>query len=143
MCVMLRLILDVYCKFDLCCSLQIFLFFFLMIRRPPRSTRTDTLFPYTTLFRSSIANERRERRKRQRIGGARRAACAGQDREETQRVVDALAATAIERPLCAPRAGRRLSLARRVQADRDRRKIRLAQAGERGSPTGKPSCRER
>src|SRR3546814_18285344 len=29
-----------------------FLCFFLMIRRPPRSTRTDTLFPYTTLFRS-------------------------------------------------------------------------------------------
>src|SRR3546814_2175715 len=26
-----------------------------MIRRPPRSTRTDTLFPYTTLFRSDIA----------------------------------------------------------------------------------------
>src|SRR3546814_14259569 len=31
-----------------------FFFFFLMIRRPPRSTRTDTLFPYTTLFRSEI-----------------------------------------------------------------------------------------
>src|SRR3546814_10079218 len=31
-----------------------FLFFFLMIRRPPRSTRTDTLFPYTTLFRSPV-----------------------------------------------------------------------------------------
>src|SRR3546814_20230927 len=31
------------------------LFFFLMIRRPPRSTRTDTLFPYTTLFRSPAA----------------------------------------------------------------------------------------
>src|SRR3546814_993792 len=30
-----------------------FFFFFLMIRRPPRSTRTDTLFPYTTLFRSA------------------------------------------------------------------------------------------
>src|SRR3546814_2420328 len=30
-------------------------FFFLMIRRPPRSTRTDTLFPYTTLFRSGRA----------------------------------------------------------------------------------------
>src|SRR3546814_19715085 len=30
-------------------------FFFLMIRRPPRSTRTDTLFPYTTLFRSQSA----------------------------------------------------------------------------------------
>src|SRR3546814_12997325 len=40
-CVMLR---------SLCCLLL--LFFFLMIRRPPRSTRTDTLFPYTTLFRS-------------------------------------------------------------------------------------------
>src|SRR3546814_9730984 len=30
-------------------------FLFLMIRRPPRSTRTDTLFPYTTLFRSVVA----------------------------------------------------------------------------------------
>src|SRR3546814_13422840 len=30
-----------------------FLFFFLMIRRPPGSTRTDSLFPYTTLFRSA------------------------------------------------------------------------------------------
>src|SRR3546814_11878827 len=30
------------------------LIFFLMIRRPPRSTRTDTLFPYTTLFRSKV-----------------------------------------------------------------------------------------
>src|SRR3546814_15490147 len=29
------------------------IFFFFMIRRPPRSTRTDTLFPYTTLFRSA------------------------------------------------------------------------------------------
>src|SRR3546814_1251174 len=28
------------------------IFFFLMLRRPPRSTRTDTPFPYTTLFRS-------------------------------------------------------------------------------------------
>src|SRR3546814_13210471 len=32
-----------------------YFFFFLMIRRPPRSTRTDTLFPYTTLFRSPCA----------------------------------------------------------------------------------------
>src|SRR3546814_14107521 len=31
--------------------------FFLMIRRPPRSTRTDTLFPYTTLFRSVLGAE--------------------------------------------------------------------------------------
>src|SRR3546814_14405578 len=39
-------------------SFRIFLLFcvfFLMIRRPPRSTRTDTLFPYTTLFRSAVA----------------------------------------------------------------------------------------
>src|SRR3546814_17763002 len=28
-----------------------------MIRRPPRSTRTDTLFPYTTLFRSTLRSE--------------------------------------------------------------------------------------
>src|SRR3546814_15712116 len=33
------------------CTILHFLFF-LMIRRPPRSTRPDTLFPYTTLFRS-------------------------------------------------------------------------------------------
>src|SRR3546814_6273735 len=31
----------------------VIIFFFLMRRRPPRSTRTDTLFPYTTLFRSA------------------------------------------------------------------------------------------
>src|SRR3546814_17762909 len=35
-----------------CALFLSFFFFFLMIRRPPRSTRTDTLFPYTTLFRS-------------------------------------------------------------------------------------------
>src|SRR3546814_3586151 len=29
-----------------------------MLRRPPRSTRTDTLFPYTTLFRSVVAGDR-------------------------------------------------------------------------------------
>src|SRR3546814_19972768 len=44
------------------------LFFFLMIRRPPRSTRTDTLFPYTTLFRSTRPAQ---------IGGKLRAALAG------------------------------------------------------------------
>src|SRR3546814_6021171 len=37
-----------------------FVFFFLMIRRPPRSTRTDTLFPYTTLFRSRRLGQRVE-----------------------------------------------------------------------------------
>src|SRR3546814_18022155 len=43
------------CRLCMCNCILIVLFF-LMIRRPPRSTRTDTLFPYTTLFRS-----RRER----------------------------------------------------------------------------------
>src|SRR3546814_12177622 len=36
--------------------------FFLMLRRPPRSTRTDTLFPYTTLFRSVAAWRRHSTR---------------------------------------------------------------------------------
>src|SRR3546814_6450760 len=40
-------------------------FFFLMIRQPPGFTRTDTLFPYTTLFRSGFPGHRR-------TGGARR-----------------------------------------------------------------------
>src|SRR3546814_19203707 len=46
-------------------------FFFLMIRRPPRSTRTDTLFPYTTLFRSWVVGE---------IGGADADALVGGER---------------------------------------------------------------
>src|SRR3546814_15652020 len=37
---------------------SVLFFFFLMIRRPPRSTRTDTLFPYTTLFRSQLGQGR-------------------------------------------------------------------------------------
>src|SRR3546814_11188960 len=47
------------CNITVCSSFLVFIplltylfIFFLMIRRPPRSTRTDTLFPYTTLFRS-------------------------------------------------------------------------------------------
>src|SRR3546814_14701713 len=43
-------------------------FFFLMIRRPPRSTRTDTLFPYTTLFRSGLEALDRPERERQLAG---------------------------------------------------------------------------
>src|SRR3546814_4391121 len=50
---------------------------FLMIRRPPRSTRTDTLFPYTTLFRSPCRGRAGGRSqsaspRRYRSGGARR-----------------------------------------------------------------------
>src|SRR3546814_16069103 len=59
--------------FDCCCvDVLLFVFvillcvllyvvFFLMIRRPPRSTRTDTLFPYTTLFRSPDPGEHERR----------------------------------------------------------------------------------
>src|SRR3546814_12634792 len=39
----------IYCQVVV---LQLYVVFFLMIRRPPRSTRTDTLLPYATLFRS-------------------------------------------------------------------------------------------
>src|SRR3546814_2559244 len=46
------------CEMHLVLLLIFFLFFFLMIRRPPRSTRTDTLFPYTTLFRSCCRSTR-------------------------------------------------------------------------------------
>src|SRR3546814_14793145 len=41
-----------YCVLLLVLTRLLASFFVLMIRRPPRSTRTDTLFPYTTLFRS-------------------------------------------------------------------------------------------
>src|SRR3546814_4222615 len=43
-----------------------------MIRRPPRSTRTDTLFPYTTLFRSQqgVEPEQREQPPMPRLGRA-------------------------------------------------------------------------
>src|SRR3546814_16373581 len=44
-------------------------FFLLMIRRPPRSTRTDTLFPYTTLFRSPGQGVERGRPPRLAAGG--------------------------------------------------------------------------
>src|SRR3546814_9352102 len=43
-----------FCAVFLVCCLCHFLIFFLMIRRPPRSTLTDPLFPYTTLFRSTV-----------------------------------------------------------------------------------------
>src|SRR3546814_3663723 len=47
------------CRCVLTRSLVLLFLFFLMIRRPPRSTRTDTLFPYTTLFRSEMLALRR------------------------------------------------------------------------------------
>src|SRR3546814_4541136 len=63
-----------------------------MIRRPPRSTRTDTLFPYTTLFRSAVVvhRARRQRHWPHRPAaadsrGAQSAACLGLPRLARQR----------------------------------------------------------
>src|SRR3546814_9182386 len=47
-----------FCGCLLLLLVAFFCSFFLMIRRPPRSTRTDTLFPYTTLFRSMSVGAR-------------------------------------------------------------------------------------
>src|SRR3546814_9983856 len=48
-----------------------------MIRRPPRSTRTDTLFPYTTLFRSARDVERADHRRGEPAAGLVRRAAGG------------------------------------------------------------------
>src|SRR3546814_19539043 len=52
------LVCDFCQRLCLMCSICARCIFFLMIRRPPRSTRTDTLFPYTTLFRSTTTSPR-------------------------------------------------------------------------------------
>src|SRR3546814_3969506 len=57
-----------------------------MIRRPPRSTRTDTLFPYTTLFRSARHRDHQDRRARVQGAGDRPAEAvhrAGRSEEHT------------------------------------------------------------
>src|SRR3546814_17229409 len=68
-------------------------FFFLMIRRPPRSTRTDTLFPYTTLFRSDCLREGRHPEARRFLRGRPAgAARPGGDRGARRRVGGAVVA---------------------------------------------------
>src|SRR3546814_19674360 len=64
------------------------LLFFLRSRRPPRSTRTDTLCPYTTLFRSLVA------------------ALRGVDREDLRLALLLPSATVLRRPLALPLAAR-------------------------------------
>src|SRR3546814_3219331 len=59
--VRLTLFAYLHCFLYQCTLLLLLFIFFLMIRRPPRSTRTDTLFPYTTLFRSLLRSRRRRR----------------------------------------------------------------------------------
>src|SRR3546814_11383580 len=58
--------------------------FFVMIRRPPRSTRTDTLFPYTTLFRS-LAQRRAALAARPRVPADRRRVLARRPRAVAER----------------------------------------------------------
>src|SRR3546814_15748326 len=124
--------------------LLLFLFFFLMIRRPPRSTRTDTLFPYTTLFRSD------EPPRLARDGAAlRRAELAGQqpDRGPPRADKRALPPQRERRQhLCAGRPGRALAhgdgrgrpAARRLHRLRALRSIRRPR-----TPIGRTPCRER
>src|SRR3546814_10793348 len=59
---------------------------FLMIRRPPRSTRTDTLFPYTTLFRSYRAARTIARQQNQPLGQPQRAVGVAVDQSRDERV---------------------------------------------------------
>src|SRR3546814_11404097 len=86
-----------------------------MIRRPPRSTRTDTPFPYTTLFRSSPIEDLRWLEYGQRLAWQRRNVLAGEgdDASVGQRLYrQALAggAQALGRPIGALEAGRRADL---------------------------------
>src|SRR3546814_12125889 len=101
----------------------IVLVFFLMIRRPPRSTRTDTLFPYTTLFRS-VSGDRGQRFERRVAGerGGRESRRRGNDllqiearRDDLRFEEGAVAMTLVER------GARRLVLDRHQQAARRRR----------------------
>src|SRR3546814_13231713 len=100
------------------------MFFFLMIRRPPRSTRTDTLFPYTTLFRSRGGGADAAAGGRVAVGAARRRA------KRYGRGTDAARAPDVEP--C--RAGRALARGRRKPAVRrdDRHRHEPAWTADRG-----------
>src|SRR3546814_20632006 len=75
------------------------LFFFLMIRRPPRSTLTYTLFPYTTLFRSALWRKPQKfRQHRLKPGFVHRAGAVGIDIER-QRLGDADRIAELDRAL--------------------------------------------
>src|SRR3546814_13813736 len=94
-----------------------------MIRRPPRSTRTDTLFPYTTLFRSVVRH----------VGAGRRPLHAG------RRAVELDQAAEIRRPL-----GEALVLDGAL-ADEGQADVALLHVHRLGGDEqiGRASCRER
>src|SRR3546814_14131547 len=105
------------------------LLFFLMIRRPTISTRTDTLFPYTTLFRAVAALRRPDREPRP------------ADPELHLPHADADADLAVDRAADRRLRGHRLRLQQADQRPRDR-----GAGGGRAQPDaeiGSASCRER
>src|SRR3546814_10209068 len=129
-----------------------FVFFFvLMIRRPPRSTRTDTLFPYTTLFRSPA--RRGWWRRRLRAEGAERGdeapiECRAGSVEEHER--RRLAAGAQQAPVARPHVHRAVTEAgdRLLGQDVEQHPLvvgRLAEAPrvvEAGARSGAPRARK-
>src|SRR3546814_17503891 len=80
---------------------------FLILRRPPRSTRPDTLFPYTTLFRSRPGRDRRRRAFPARFAGRRASGVHARPalRHRLNHAGPAFAADAGERLCCPPRRG--------------------------------------
>src|SRR3546814_4411597 len=106
--------------------------FFLMRRRPPRSTRTDTLFPYTTLFRS-VAGRRSGRHLRalaarpHRYSG--REATPRQSRGIARHGVGSAADPPISSAL--PEAGERVAVRRPTRSDHLRRRCLLARPAAR------------
>src|SRR3546814_6277682 len=110
-----------------------------MIRRPPRSTRTDTLFPYTTLFRSSTVNRkmpwsfRREGYPKQADlphaeTGGRHAQIAGIFLDRMDRRIDHSAAHRAAQPVAPHLAGARIVqpvVAQPLDAEQDRKSTSL------------------
>src|SRR3546814_16995232 len=120
-----------------------YFFFFLSLRRPPRSTRTDTLFPYTTLFRSE--------RVEQDIGGAvvadrdhlRRKIADRSDRAFGLVGVEAAGKiAAVERDRIVPMTLSACDLAHQLGED-DELERRAARERPIGVENGRGSCRER
>src|SRR3546814_15151387 len=120
-----------------------------MIRRPPRSTRTDTLFPYTTLFRSEIfpracACPRDARRLLVRLARVTRGGMAtGCD---PARLVEAICAAVVEQQhdlsaLVSRCSGR--TLQRRQQTMLRLLRVRHLIESSEGEQIGRASCRER
>src|SRR3546814_17581019 len=103
--------------------------FFLMIRRPPRSTRTDTLFPYTTLFRSKLRQlgPGRQDRARQRAGDRRPRLAIGRAGRKEE-----IVAVVIEDHRLCRRAARRVEAPRPVarQGEADAGKLDWQVAGD-------------